>query len=189
MQKISNRYGLSVLFIFMLIMISSCQSRLPQPSAIIDQESAEKKTATQEVQSMTTDSLKNTQTATNDIDNATGSVTGMLSYPSEGIPPLRVVFFNTEKDSWFSKDFPANTTNYQMDGLIPGKYTVVAYLADNSIPGLSAGFSQAVPCGLSVDCVDHSLIVIEVTADHIATDVNPVDWYAPDGTFPIDPTK
>ncbi len=44
-----------------------------------------------------------------------------------------------------------------------------------------------VPCGLKAGCEDHSLIPVEVTAGNMATGVDPVDWYAPAGTFPPRP--
>ncbi len=50
-------------------------------------------------------------------------------------------------------------------------------------PVLAGGYTNAVPCGLSVDCTDHSLIAITVIAGQTIT-VDPGDWYAPEGAFP-----
>ena len=71
---------------------------------------------------------------------------------------------------------------YQIDGLQPGTYHVVAYAGGGG--GLASGYSQAVSCGLSVNCTDHTLIDVTVTAGGTATDVSPTDWYAPQGAFP-----
>jgi len=124
-----------------------------------------------------------TQMAETSIPNAAtgGSLTGNLSYPSEGIPPLRVVAYRTDIFQYFYVDTAQNQSTFQIDNLPAGTYNVVAYTMDG---GLSGGYSQAVPCGLSVDCTDHSLITISVLDGQLSGGVNPADWYAPAGTFP-----
>ena len=62
-----------------------------------------------------------------------------------------------------------------------GEYYVVAYTLDGK---LSAGYSAAVPCGLSVDCKDHTLIAVKVKTGEVVENINPQDWYAPAGAFP-----
>jgi hypothetical protein len=125
-----------------------------------------------------------------------GGINGALSYPSEFIPPLRVVAFrleNGQPNGEFNFIMTSeNQSTYQIDGLEPGQYWVVAYTipAGEGIPqGLAGGFSHAVPCGLAVDCGDHSLITVEVQAGQLTGGVDPVDWYAPEGTFPQDPSN
>lgn len=110
-----------------------------------------------------------------------GSVTGDLSYPSEGIPPLRVVAFNTGDNTYYYVDTAQNQTTYQIDNLPAGTYNVVAYTMGGE---LSGGYTQAVPCGLSVSCTDHTLIPVAVSDGQLTGSVNPGDWYAPPGTFP-----
>jgi hypothetical protein len=66
----------------------------------------------------------------------------------------------------------------------PGDYFVVAYKLDGN---LSAGYSQAVPCGLLNTCTDHSLIPVHVEAGQTVEGIDPQDWYAPPGTFPAMP--
>jgi preprotein translocase subunit SecG len=125
-----------------------------------------------------------------------GGVSGDLSYPSEFIPPLRVVAFRLENGQP-NGDFnfivtSENQSTYQIDGLEPGQYWVVAYTipAGEGIPqGLAGGYSKAVPCGLSVDCNDHSLIAVDVLAGQLTGGIDPTDWYAPEGTFPPDPNN
>jgi hypothetical protein len=112
---------------------------------------------------------------------AGGSISGNLSYPSEGIPPLRVVAFRTDIDQYFYVDTLQNQSTFQIDNLPAGTYHVVAYTMDGA---LSGGYSQAVPCGLSVDCSDHSLIDVAVSDGQVSGGVNPADWYAPQGSFP-----
>ncbi|MBN2550522.1 MAG: carboxypeptidase regulatory-like domain-containing protein [Anaerolineales bacterium] len=114
----------------------------------------------------------------------TGSISGNLSYPSEGIPPLRVVAFNLSTGQSYSVQTLQNQTTYRIDNLPPGSYYVVAYKLGSNV---SAGYSQAVLCGLSVNCTDHSLITVQVVAGQETTQINPGDWYAPPGSFPAAP--
>ena len=114
-----------------------------------------------------------------------GTITGTLGYPAEGKPALRVVAFPLDGSTPSSVDAGAHQATYSLD-LPAGTYHVVAYsLGGAGFPtGLAGGYSQAVPCGLSVTCTDHSLITVTVTAGATTKDVNPNDYYAPDGTFP-----
>ena len=66
-----------------------------------------------------------------------------------------------------------------------GIYHVVAYVS--GMNNLSGGFSQAVPCGLSANCSDHSLIDVSDYENQDTPNVNPTDWYAPEGAFPPNP--
>lgn len=125
-----------------------------------------------------------------------GGISGGLSYPSEFIPPLRVVAFrlvNGQLSGEFSfVQTSQNQTSFQVDGLAPGQYWVVAYTipeGDGIPQGLAGGYSQGVPCGLSVECTDHSLITVEVLAGQVTGGIDPADWYAPEGAFPEDPNN
>jgi hypothetical protein len=112
---------------------------------------------------------------------APGSISGTLSYPSEGIPALRVVAFNLSDRNYYSVDTQPNQSIYQITGLPPGKYHVVAYTMDGQLAG---GFTPAVACGLTVTCTDHALSEVVVLAGQDVTGIDPQDWYAPPGTFP-----
>lgn len=112
---------------------------------------------------------------------APGSISGTLSYPSEGIPALRVVAFSLSEQGYYSVDTQPNQSTYQITGLPPGKYHVVAYTMDGQLAG---GFTPAVACGLMVTCTDHALSEVVVLAGQDMTGIDPQDWYAPPGTFP-----
>lgn len=114
----------------------------------------------------------------------TGSITGSLSYPSEFIPPLRVFAFQADTQNYFYVDTVENQPTYRIDGLPAGYYTVVAYVLSGNFAG---GYTQAVPCGLSTDCTDHTLIQFPVNTGQTVTGIDPGDWYAPEGTFPPAP--
>lgn len=110
-----------------------------------------------------------------------GTVSGNLSYPSEFIPAQRVIFYIANDFSqYYSVDTALNQSTYTIQ--VPeGMYVVVAYVIDG---GLSAGYTAAVACGLSVDCTDHSLVPILVTAGETLEKIDPADWYAPGDSFP-----
>jgi hypothetical protein len=114
----------------------------------------------------------------------TGSITGSLSYPSDFIPPLRVFAFQVGSENYFYVDTVENQTTYQIDDLPAGYYQVVAYILSGNYAG---GYTQAVPCGLTVECTDHTLIDVPVNSGQTVTGVDPGDWYAPEGAFPPAP--
>lgn len=114
---------------------------------------------------------------------ATGSISGHLSYPSDFIPPLRVVAFDAANYSnYYYVDTPQNQFDYIIPGLPAGMYNVVSYKVGPDT--LSGGYTQMVSCGLAYGCNDHSFIDVTVTAGSTTTDINPGDWYADAGTFP-----
>ncbi|MFN2121143.1 MAG: hypothetical protein ACK2T0_12165 [Anaerolineales bacterium] len=122
--------------------------------------------------------------------SATGTVTGRLSYPSSFIPPMRVVFFSVPEGHASWVDTAMNQGTYSIE-LPTGTYHAVAYpySADTYTapapggPTLAGGYTAAVPCGLTVDCTDHTLLPITVTAGQTVP-AEPGDWYAPEGSFP-----
>ena len=113
-----------------------------------------------------------------------GSISGTLSYPSSFIPRLRVVAFQVNGFNYRYVDTNQNQGTYQITGLAPGLYHIVAYVMDGALAG---GYTQMVPCGLLASCADHTLISVEVKAGQDTPNINPGDWYAPDGTFPPRP--
>lgn len=124
-----------------------------------------------------------------------GTLTGKLSYPSEFIPPMRVVAFSLTDGNAYFVDTAMNQREYSLD-LPAGSYYVVSYPHEGS-PGttgqadsyslgggpFAGGYTQMVPCGLAVGCDDHTLLPVPVTAGQTIT-ADPGDWYAPEGTFP-----
>jgi hypothetical protein len=109
-----------------------------------------------------------------------GSISGKLSYPSEFIPSLRVVAFNISSGQFFYVVTALNQSTYKIENLPPGIYNVIAYASEN----FGGGYTQAVLCGLSVNCTDHSLIPVQVIAGQETKGIDPGDWYAPQGSFP-----
>jgi hypothetical protein len=123
-------------------------------------------------------------TATATEEAQLGTIRGKLSYPSEFIPPQKVVAFVANNlDTFYTVESVLNQGDYELQ--VPaGTYFVVSYLADGT---LAAGYSAMVPCGLKVGCDDHSLLPVTVAAGQTVEAINPADWYASEGTFPPKP--
>ena len=117
-----------------------------------------------------------------------GSISGNLGYPSEAIPPLRIVAFDTNSDEFFYTDTVLNQTEFQLTGIPAGTYQVVAYLLEDE-NHMSGGYSFFVTCGLSVNCSDHNLIDVLVYPGLDTFNINPVDWYSmpTDARWPVFP--
>ncbi len=120
---------------------------------------------------------------------ATGSISGQLNYPAEAIPAMEVFAYRVGVNNYQYVITNPGQGNYLIKDLQPGKYHVIAYsLGSGGFPaGLAGGYTNAVTCGLSASCADHTLIDVTVDAGKNTTGINPVDWYAPQGTFPAFP--
>lgn len=119
-----------------------------------------------------------------EVESATeaeGTITGNLSYPSEGIPPLKVVAFDARSQSPVATvETEAGQSTYSLSVPI-GAYYVVAYTLDGRMAG---GYTFAALCGLSAECTDHTLMPVGVAPGYPPEDIDPADWYAPEGSFP-----
>src|SRR3989344_7055098 len=117
-------------------------------------------------------------------ENENGTIKGTLGYPAEGIPPLEVYALSTTDNSkFFFIKTSQNQNSFEIEDVDPGTYYVLAYSESN----FAGGWTKAVPCGLSVDCNDHSLIEVEVIAGKTTSGVKIKDWYAPENFFPSRP--
>ena len=113
-----------------------------------------------------------------------GTIEGILGYPSEGIPALEVYAIkSTDSKKYFMIKTGLNQNVFSIKDVEPGTYYVVAY----TDAGNAGGYSKMVPCGLSVECTDHSLIQVKVEAGQISSGAEVRDWYAPEGAFPDKP--
>ncbi len=114
-----------------------------------------------------------------------GIITGSLGFPSDQIPPLRVIAFDVDSDAYFAIDTELNQDAYSLP-VPPGSYHVIAYLLEEN-SDYAGGYSEFVPCGLRADCPSHDLIPVSVSAGETSDGVDPTDWYAPPGSFPPRP--
>lgn len=109
----------------------------------------------------------------------TGSITGSISFPSEGIPAMEVCAEDSVTAKTYCTDEMLEDAQYQ-NGMgyrldVPaGQYTVYAKLPNDSY---KAYYNEFVTCGLSVDCPSHKAIMVKVTAGNATSKVDPQDWY------------
>lgn len=119
--------------------------------------------------------------------NQQGKVEGRLSYPSEMIPELLVVAFNSQDNSeFYYVKTDLNQASYEIE-LPEGNYYLVSYVLDEE-GNYGGGYTEAVGCGLSVECEDHSLIEVKVKDNALLDNIDLTDWYAPENTFPDKPS-
>ncbi len=113
-----------------------------------------------------------------------GTITGALGYPSEVIPRLKVYAWDRDSGQWRYIVTNQNDSTYAIQ-VPPGKYIVFAYLNDGG--DIAGGYTNAVLCGLSAACTDHTLYVVTVGSGQQVSGVNVTDWYGPPGSIPQPP--
>ena len=110
-----------------------------------------------------------------------GSVMGAICYPSEGIPPMDLYFLNVSTQVVAPFPHMDGSTSYSVD-LDPGTYVAYAYPQGYNIGG---SYSEAVLCGLTVNCTDHALVEFDVIAGQTTNDIDICDWYGDPGDVPL----
>lgn len=111
-------------------------------------------------------------------------VGGTICYPSYYIPEMTIYLKNIDSNSLYKTTVQKNQKTFKFADIPKGKYVVYAYTKDeimsdeqgNKFKG-SGGFTQMVPCGLSVDCIDHTLIEFEVKSNKKINNLEICDWY------------
>jgi len=102
-----------------------------------------------------------------------GYVSGKICYPSQYIPEMTAYFENISTGQYLSLPIALNQNTYGIF-LPPGKYKAYAWLPDFSLGG---SYSKAVPCGLTTNCTDHTLIEFQVNSGTNINGVDICDWY------------
>jgi hypothetical protein len=113
----------------------------------------------------------------------TGDAVVTLCYPGEMIPPMTIYLENVNT----LEVTPYHTVENQPPIALPvpeGTYIAYAWLPDLAGAG---SYSQAVPCGLTVDCTDHSLIEFQVVKDQTTPGIEICDWYGTGDEIPYPP--
>lgn len=120
---------------------------------------------------------KNTEESENneEQDRLIGKVAGSLCYPSSAIPPLDVFLQNVNTNEIISIQTNMNQQEFEFDEVLAGKYIAFAY--PQSTAELGGGYTEFVPCGLSVECTDHSFIEFDVDAGETTSEIEICDWY------------
>jgi hypothetical protein len=98
-----------------------------------------------------------------------GEVIGRLCYPSDYLPKMTVYLKEVNTKKTYTLTTKEDQEFFRFIDIPYGKYIAYAYSIENVVTdeyGLkvksSAGFTKAVPCGLTVECVDHTLIIFNV---------------------------
>jgi len=107
------------------------------------------------------------------------TITGELSYPSDYIPEdMRVCAedVTSRKRNCDARFTTRNGRRLYTLTVLPGSYRVYAETRD--MTDYKAYYSEAVVCGLSVDCVSHEPITLKLSAGENRGKVHPQDWYA-----------
>jgi hypothetical protein len=118
-----------------------------------------------------------------------GVIEGSLSYPGEFIPDDMTICAEnlaTKKIYCTNKHLKAKKYQYKLGYKLevsPGNYHVFAQLPDPARYGADytkdyrAYYSEFVKCGMSVNCKDHTPIVVIVKSGATTSGVDPMDWY------------
>jgi hypothetical protein len=152
-----------------------------QTFAAMTQQAAGQKKPAATPQAPTATATQSAPTAT----STTGSISGNLNYPGPSIPAMYVAAYRYGSEAYKFIITTPGQGKYKIDGLDAGTYWVIAYtVGGGGFPaGFPGGYTRAVLCGLTVNCTDHALIGVILKAGQSVTDINPFDWYAPQGTF------
>ena len=113
----------------------------------------------------------------NPASSLTGSASGRVCYPSEMIPAMTAFFQDTSRGKITELTILEQQASYTVE-LPPGQYIAFAYLSSGADFGGS--YSNAVPCGLSVECTDHSPLPFDVKVGESTEGIDLCDWYAPE---------
>ena len=105
---------------------------------------------------------------------ASGSITGSVGYPAGVLPAQTIYSIATDRSRFYMVETAFGQRTYTMLGVAPGDYYVFSvapdflpYQASSSARSQSgyrfpAGYTKAVPCGLSISCTDHTPISVHV---------------------------
>ena len=113
------------------------------------------------------------------VQPAMGTVAGKICYPSEFIPAMTAYFTNVTNGEYTELQITENQSDYHID-LLPGRYIAFAYPER----GNGGSYSRAVPCGLSVECIDHTTLAFDVRLGETTSGIDICDWYSPESVPP-----
>lgn len=120
----------------------------------------------------------------------TGTLTGVLSYPSDYDFPRMIVCaeaVNSKRIHCTDKRVPQrrrHRVGYKLT--VPaGSYYVFATIVNGEEPvesmrGYKAYYSEFVKCGLTVKCTSHEPVIVTLRAGQTLAGIDPGDWYVDD---------
>lgn len=112
------------------------------------------------------------------------TVNGTLCYPSEYVPKMTVYLKESKSKKVYKVITQEAQQSFKFKGIPFGDYFAYAYTlekvmmdSDGKGSKASGGFTQAVPCGLTVNCNDHSLIPVKLRSRVHKDAIKICDWY------------
>ena len=116
--------------------------------------------------------------------STTGVVQGTLCFPSEYIPAMNVYLKAAGSNTVYKLVSKENQRTFAFKKIPEGSYVAFAYTFEETSVDLnnkkskaSGGFTRFVPCGLSVNCKDHTLIDFKVKKGKTTNAISICDWY------------
>lgn len=94
---------------------------------------------------------------------------------------MTLYFENTETDELVTVSRAEGEGQAYQVELSAGTYVAYAWRTDGALGG---SYTAAVPCGLTVECTDHSLLPFEVNAGTTVSGIDICDWYGKPGDVP-----
>ncbi len=118
---------------------------------------------------------KANDTNINNVENTISSyeLNGKLCYPSDYIPSMVVYLKEINTNQTYTLATKQNQKQFSFANIPLGNYFAYAYTVDKA----HGGYTNAVPCGLSYECQDHSLINIELKGQPFHDTISICDWY------------
>ena len=116
--------------------------------------------------------------------STSGTVKGALCYPSDYIPAMNVYLKNKETNKTYSLVIKEKQKTFKFKKILEGNYVAFAHTMEetnidfnNKSSKASGGYTHAVPCGLTVNCNNHTLINFKVNNGKTTKAVDICDWY------------
>jgi len=117
-----------------------------------------------------------------------GAISGQLGYPSEFLPGQAIYALSVDLKSYYKVESVSYQGRYTMVGVPAGDYFVYAVARwGTAQQRFGAGYTKAIACGLSVSCTDHAPLTVHVERSQTTTGIDPIDWYADPGQYPLIP--
>lgn len=107
-------------------------------------------------------------------------IEGSIGYPSDYVPQVEVFLENVVTGSQLKQLVEASfdgESTYCFHDVPDGKYIIFAIPTEPDIETLVGGYTNAVPCGLTIDCDDHTYIELDVKKGKHLQGINIYDWY------------
>ncbi|HEY9168199.1 MAG TPA: hypothetical protein VIN72_01780 [Lutibacter sp.] len=115
--------------------------------------------------------------------STSGTVKGTVCYPAEYIPAMNVYLKNKETSKIYSLNIEENQKPFKFRKIPAGNYIAFAYTVqkvssdDDKSTITNGGYTHAVPCGLTIECKDHSLLIFKVQNGKTTKNIQICDWF------------